>query len=268
VLQHNVCREILIKPGETCTISPINLGQITDLDQIPDAMVYGVEQLIKVHQLNAPYRVSKGLYKSKEEDSQIGLGFIGLANLLAYFGITYKQLADIYRSAYEGEFKTKLDPNAMKFCKRLNKGFQDAAKIAKHWGYKRAFAIAPTASTAFRNVDSQGYTTVPNIQPAKAPTVERVSDAVKDKTIYVYPPNVELMKDVSYDDYYGVACLFQAMMNETGLAHAISFDIIEDWDVKRFNEWFNGPLTSTYYRQLTDYKHLDKSDQFCSACAG
>jgi ribonucleotide reductase alpha subunit len=262
------CREVLIKPGETCTISPINLGQITDLDQIPDAMVYGIEQLIKVHQLNAPYRVSKGLYKSKDEDSQIGLGFIGLANLLAYFGITYKQLADIYRSAYEGEFKTKLDPNAMKFCKRLNKGFQDAAKIAKHWGYKRAFAIAPTASTAFRNVDSQGYTTVPNIQPAKAPTVERVSDAVKDKTIYVYPPNVELMKDVSYDDYYGVACLFQAMMNETGLAHAISFDIIEDWDVKRFNEWFNGPLTSTYYRQLTDYKHLDKSDQFCSACAG
>jgi hypothetical protein len=80
------------------------------------------------------------------------------------------------------------------------------------------------------------------------------------------------------------------MMDQTGLAHAISYNW---WDAKPVNEytlgdWFHSPLVSVYYRWPTDVEASDKSQadvqeseeitefwddedygtEYCEACAG
>ena len=58
----------------------INLGACT-VEEIPEAFVAGMENLIALHSKTGVE--STGEYLTQEEDRQVGLGMLGLANLLA-----------------------------------------------------------------------------------------------------------------------------------------------------------------------------------------
>ena len=95
---------------------------------------------------------------------------------------------------------------------------------------------------------------------------------------YEYPPEVETAFDTEWDIQYRLMKAWQQLMNATGLAHAISFDIWDKQEIDRefIADWLSSPLWTTYYRrQVISQMTQDKSCVFnvvrnpseCLACA-
>ena len=86
----NVCLEVFLESQGTCLLEHINLSAC-EVDELPQAFVDGMTELIELH---AKTNVdASGEYLSPEVDRQVGLGVLGLANLLALEGV-YKEFAD------------------------------------------------------------------------------------------------------------------------------------------------------------------------------
>lgn len=302
-LRHNVCREILIRHGETCNITPVNLGMIESPEDLVPAYMETYEFLKSVHQANAVKDLS--IYKSADEDKQIGVSLVGLANLLANFDVSYKLFAFVFASVLDDPkvkslilgapkdlttrmpnwFTLRVDiwvkarqevnstEESYEECFNLVRNLIEAhiqvARQANVDNYKRVFTIAPGASVAFRYKDSLGYSLSPAIYPPF--DTEEVRESQTNDVIHAfYPDNVEIASKVSYSDIFTIANCFQTLFNLTGKAHAISLDIYPTFNQKWFDLWCASELTSTYYKQRVDegLNVLDKSDPLmCSACA-
>ena len=115
-----------------------------------------MEELAELHAMTGVERT--GEYLPQDMDRQVGLGMLGLANLLALEEVTYAQLAD----ALENKDATQ---QARNIVKALRDGIQSAAAVARMARMDRAFAIAPTASCSYRYTDRAGYTTAPELAP-------------------------------------------------------------------------------------------------------
>ena len=93
----NVCQEILLKSRDTCLLSHINLG-ITEIGNIPTAFKEGMEFLCELYEKTGIDE--SGIYSRK--DNQVGLGVLGLANLLAIEGVTYREFVTALRNRNHG----------------------------------------------------------------------------------------------------------------------------------------------------------------------
>ena len=81
-----MCLEVFLKSRGTCLLQHVNLGACRPED-ISTAFAVGMSELIELH---AKTGVEKtGEYLTQENDRQVGLGLLGLANLLALEEITY-----------------------------------------------------------------------------------------------------------------------------------------------------------------------------------
>ena len=87
----NVCLEVFLKSRGTCLLEHINLAGV-DLDQLPMQFYRGMEELIDLHAKTGVG--DTGEYLTPAVDRQVGLGMIGLANLLSIHGVTYQNFAD------------------------------------------------------------------------------------------------------------------------------------------------------------------------------
>jgi hypothetical protein len=262
-LYSNLCTETLMRSRGTCILGQVNYGSFcyksSDLyREITQGIVFSTKELMKLWSASEKAVQSSDLFLSPAEDKQIGLGGIGLANLLAFHGVKYKTFVK------DLEDRILFKSTHPTLASAIYEGHMQAGKIALAEGFERVFAIAPTASTSYRNQDCQGFTTTPEISPPVAHSITKISrrqttDGFAD---YQYPMNVELAGiDVPYQIYDRLCNAWQQMMNDTGLAHAISYNW---WDVKPVNEetireWFNSPLISTYYRWPTNVDSADKS---------
>ena len=271
------------------------MGQCFRPDHLETMLITGMVDIIGLHQLNAPGKHPTGLFRDAGDDMQVGLGLLGLSNFLALNGFAYARWAMalhyLVEVAHRGIHKlvnfpefpadfqrwiqaeqadgrlehlvelraqnARMWPFLMKFID----GYIKAARIAKQLGYQRAFCIAPTASSSFRHKDFKGNTCVPNIMPPVSRKVERISQTVKDDAGEVYNyGNVEVAKEVSFRMYALNVEAMQMLFNATGLAHSVSFDILEDVD-EDWLEWWNGSaIRATYYRTSIEVDYLDKSD--------
>ena len=204
---------------------------------------------------------STGEYLTQEEDRQVGLGMLGLANLLALQGVTYAQFAEALDFHLYPDADWLVTPEALKIVKALQDGIDAAAAVAHKSNMDRAFAIAPTASCSYRYTDRAGYTTAPELAPPIGRTVDRDSSTFGVET-FDYG-DVETAEQVGWDDYKRTVDGIMEMINRTGLAHGYSFNSWSDivvYDEDFIQEWLRSPQTSLYYSLQVMQNTQDKSD--------
>ncbi len=241
----NVCLEVFLRSRGTCLLEHINLGACTT-EEIPGAFVSGMEELIQLHGKTGVELT--GEYLSQDEDRQVGLGMLGLANLLALEGVTYAQFADALDVHLGETGERTVTPEALKIVKALQAGLDASSAIASHANMDRAFAIAPTASCSYRYTDRAGYTTAPELAPPIGRTVDRDSSTFGVES-FDYG-NVETAEEVGWDAYFRVVNGIMDMVHATGLSHGYSFNSWSDvvvYDEAFIQQWLQSPQTSLYY---------------------
>ena len=254
----NVCLEVFLKSRGTCLLEHINVSACTP-DDLPAAFIAGMEELIELHAKTGVENT--GEYLTQAEDRQVGLGMLGLANLLALEGVTYSQFGEALTAHLypEGDYITT--PEARKIVKELQLGIDSAAALAKRANMDRCFAIAPTASCSYRYKDRAGYTTAPELAPPIGRTVDRDSSTFGVQQ-YDYG-NVETCEDVGWDNYFRVVNGIVQMMQDTGLSHGYSFNSWSDvvqYDEEFIQSWLASPQTSLYYSLQVNQNTQAKDD--------
>jgi hypothetical protein len=204
-----------------------------------------------------------GEYLTPEIDRQVGLGMLGLSNLLRQQGVTYREFGEALMYIVNNEPHERT-PAAV-LAHELHAGIREAAEIAKANNMVRAFAIAPTASCSYRYKDLDGYTTTPEIAPPIARQVDRDSGTFGVQS-FDYGP-VEIASEVGWDDYFKVANGIVRLLSMTGLLHGYSFNSWSDvvtYDEAFIEEWLNSPQTSLYYSLQVMGDVQDKSDAYAA----
>ena len=258
-IRGNVCLEVYLPSRGTCLLQHVNLGQCTH-ETIPDAFVQGMQELCDLHRNTGVGET--GEYLSPDVDKQVGLGLLGLANLLRRYRVTYEQFGRALDQFNAGVESATV---AYTLVKKLNEGLQEATAIALRNGMVRAFAIAPTASCSYRSKDLDGYTCTPEIAPPIARTVDRDSGTFGVQT-YEYG-DVEIASEVGWDNYKRVADGIMSLYSRTGLLHGYSFNWWSDMatmGVTFIEEWLKSPQTSLYYSLQVMGDVQDKSDAYAA----
>ena len=254
----NVCLEVFLRSRGTCLLEHINLGACT-LEELPGAFVAGMEELVELHSKTGVENT--GEYLTQEEDRQVGLGMLGLANLLALEGVTYSQFAEALHEHLWPEGDYIVTPEARKIVKALKQGIDSAAAVARMANMDRAFAIAPTASCSYRYTDRAGYTTAPEIAPPIGRTVDRDSSTFGVQT-FDYG-DVETAEQVGWNAYKRTVDGIVELLHRTGLSHGYSFNSWSDvviYDEKFIQSWLASPQTSLYYSLQVMQNTQDKTD--------
>ena len=263
----NVCLEVFLKSRGTCLLEHINLGGCRPED-IVGAFSTGMAELIELHSKTGVEKT--GEYLSQEDDRQVGLGMLGLANLLALEGVTYSQFGDALNHHLYKDADYLVTPEALKIVKALQEGIDAASDIAKSANMDRAFAIAPTASCSYRYKDRAGYTTAPEIAPPIGRQVDRDSSTFGVEH-YDYG-TVETADQVGWDVYKRVVDGIMEMLMRTNLCHGYSYNTWSDvitYTDHFVDEWLSSPQTSMYYSlqvmqntQAKDDAMIALDDQF------
>jgi len=258
-IRGNVCLEVYLPSRGTCLLQHINLGAC-EFDDIPRAFVEGMSELCSLHSRTAVG--DTGEYLSPEIDRQVGLGMLGLANLLRRYGVTYDQFG---RALEQYNNNESIRSAAYELVSQIASGIEQAATIAREYNMVRAFAIAPTASCSYRSVDLDGYTSTPEIAPPISQTVDRDSGTFGVQT-YNYG-DVEIASKVGWEAYKRVADGIMTLLNSTGLLHGYSFNSWSDsvtYDNAFVEEWLRSPQTSLYYSLQVMSDTQDKSDAYAA----
>ena len=258
-IRGNVCLEVMLPSRGTCLLQHINLGAC-EFDEIPGAFVQGMSELCTLHAKTGVG--DTGEYLPPETDRQVGLGMLGLANLLRRYGITYEQFGIALDQYNAGDV---VRTPAYELVTKFAIGIESAAAMARSHNMVRAFAIAPTASCSYRSKDLDGYTCTPEIAPPVGRTVDRDSGTFGVQT-YEYG-DVEIASEVGWANYKRVADGIMTMLDRTGLLHGYSFNSWSDvvtYDEAFIEEWLQSPQTSLYYSLQVMGDTQDKSDAYAA----
>ena len=258
-IRGNVCLEVYLPSRGTCLLQHINLSAC-EYDDIPRAFAEGMQQLCSLHARTGVG--DTGEYLPAETDRQVGLGMLGLANLLRRYGITYEQFGIALDDYNNG--KVVRTP-AYELVVAIASGVEQAAGIARVHNMVRAFAIAPTASCSYRSKDLDGFTATPEIAPPISRTVDRDSGTFGVQT-YNYG-DVEIASEVGWENYKRVADGIMTLLDRTGLLHGYSFNSWSDvvtYDNAFIEEWLASPQTSLYYSLQVMGDVQDKSSAYAA----
>ena len=258
-IRGNVCLEVYLPSRGTCLLQHINLGACS-FEQIPSAFTKGMQELCELHSRTNVGET--GEYLPSSTDRQVGLGVLGLANLLRRYGVTYEQFGRALDQYDHGEVKATA---AYSLVEQLSHGIRDASLVAHEYGMKRAFAIAPTASCSYRSTDADGYTCTPEIAPPIGRTVDRDSGTFGVQT-YSYG-DVEIASEVGWDNYKRVADGIMRLYQTSGLLHGYSFNWWSDlavMDEDFIEEWLRSPQTSLYYSLQVMGDVQDKTNAYAA----
>ena len=205
---------------------------------------------------------ASGEYLDPSIDKQVGLGVLGLANLLRRYDVTYEQ----FGKALEHVNTERVDNSpASVLANQMRAGIEQAAEVARSHKMVRAFAIAPTASCSYRSNDLDGFTSCPEIAPPIGRTVDRDSGTFGVQT-FDYG-DVEIASEVGWENYKRVADQLMIMLDKTGLLHGYSFNSWSDvvtYDNAFIEEWLKSPQTSLYYSLQVMGDVQDKSDAYAA----
>ena len=255
----NVCLEVYLPSRGTCLLQHINLGSC-DVGNLESAFVDGMTQLCELH---AKTNVdASGEYLSPTIDRQVGLGMLGLANLLRRFRVSYKEFGQGLQDLNRGRLSASA---GYALAEAFRGAVEAAARVARDHDMVRAFAVAPTASCSYRYEDTDGFTTTPEIAPPIARHVDRDSGTFGVES-YDYG-NVEIASEVGWQDYKKVADGIMTLLDNTGLLHGYSFNSWSDmvtYDTAFVEEWLASPQTSLYYSLQVMGDTQDKSNVYAA----
>ena len=258
-IRGNVCLEVYLPSRGTCLLQHVNLSAC-NADDIPYAFVNGMSELCALHPTTGVG--ASGEYLDPSIDKQVGLGVLGLANLLRRYDVTYEQ----FGKALEHVNTERVDNSpASVLANQMRAGIEQAAEVARSHKMVRAFAIAPTASCSYRSTDLDGYTACPEIAPPIGRTVDRDSGTFGVQT-FDYG-DVEIASEVGWENYKRVADQLMIMLDKTGLLHGYSFNSWSDvvtYDNAFIEEWLKSPQTSLYYSLQVMGDVQDKSDAYAA----
>ena len=258
-IRGNVCLEVYLPSRGTCLLQHVNLSAC-NADDIPYAFVNGMSELCALHPTTGVG--ASGEYLDPSIDKQVGLGVLGLANLLRRYDVTYEQ----FGKALEHVNTERVDNSpASVLANQMRAGIEQAAEVARSHKMVRAFAIAPTASCSYRSNDLDGYTACPEIAPPIGRTVDRDSGTFGVQT-FDYG-DVEIASEVGWENYKRVADQLMIMLDKTGLLHGYSFNSWSDvvtYDNAFIEEWLKSPQTSLYYSLQVMGDVQDKSDAYAA----
>ena len=258
-IRGNVCLEVYLPSRGTCLLQHVNLGAC-EFDDIPRAFSEGMQELCTLHGRTGVG--DSGEYLPSDTDRQVGLGMLGLANLLRRYGVTYDQFGRALEQYNNGEI---IRSPAFELVSQIASGVELAGGIARRNSMVRAFAIAPTASCSYRSKDLDGFTATPEIAPPISRTVDRDSGTFGVQT-YNYG-DVEIASEVGWEAYKRVADGIMTLLNETGLLHGYSFNSWSDmvtYDEAFIEEWLESPQTSLYYSLQVMGDVQDKSSAYAA----
>ena len=258
-IRGNVCLEVYLPSRGTCLLQHVNLGACT-YEDIPSAYRLGMSQLCDLHGRTGVGQT--GEYLDPSVDRQVGLGVLGLANLLRRYNVSYEQFGRALKQYNSGTPKATV---AYELVARIAQGIEEASEIARENGMVRAFAIAPTASCSYRSVDNDGFTCAPEIAPPIARTVDRDSGTFGVQT-YDYG-EVEIASEVGWDNYKAVADGLIQLYQSSGLLHGYSFNWWSDMTIMNedfIEEWLRSPQTSLYYSLQVMGDVQDKSNAYAA----
>ena len=256
----NVCLEVYLPSRGTCLLQHVNLGACT-ISDIPAAFFKGMSELCDLHGRTGVG--GTGEYLSPDQDRQVGLGMLGLSNLLRRYKVSYNDFGNALQAINLG--LSTPGSKSIEIAQALKDGIDLASEVATNNNMVRAFAIAPTASCSYKSQDLDGYTCTPEIAPPIAKTVDRDSGTFGVQT-YEYG-DVEIASEVGWNAYRTVADELMIMLNNTGLLHGYSFnswsDVVE-YDNLFVEEWLASPQTSLYYSLQVMGDVQDKSDAYAA----
>jgi hypothetical protein len=258
-IRGNVCLEVYLPSRGTCLLQHVNLGGCS-YEDIPSAYCEGMSQLCDLHGRTGVGET--GEYLPSSTDRQVGLGVLGLANILRRYNVSYEQFGRALEQYNTGNVKTTV---AYELVSQIAKGIQESSNIARKNNMVRAFAIAPTASCSYRSQDADGFTCTPEIAPPIARTVDRDSGTFGVQT-YDYG-DVEIASEVGWDNYKAVADGMIELYQSSGLLHGYSFNWWSDLAVMNddfIEEWLRSPQTSLYYSLQVMGDVQDKSDAYAA----
>ena len=256
----NVCLEVYLPSRGTCLLQHVNLGACS-IGNIQEGFVTAMSELCDLHARTGVGE--SGEYLASSLDRQVGLGMLGLANLLRRYKVTYEEFGEALDRINFG--LTPQEGTAAKLAFGLKRGILAASDVAREHGMDRAFAIAPTASCSYNSKDLDGFTACPEIAPPIARSVDRDSGTF-GVTSYNYG-EVEIASEVGWDAYKRVADGIMTMLNKTGLLHGYSFNSWSDvvtYDNAFVEEWLDSPQTSLYYSLQVMGDTQDKSSAFAA----
>ena len=260
-IRGNVCLEVYLPSRGTCLLQHVNLAAC-DVEDIAPAFVKGMSELCSLHSRTGVGE--SGEYLPPEIDRQVGLGMLGLANLLRRYGITYQQFGDALEIINSGDQIKEFTP-ATTLALEFLSGVAQAASIARVNNMDRAFAIAPTASCSYRYKDPDGFTATAEIAPPIARQVDRDSGTFGVQS-YDYGP-VEIASEVGWDAYKKVADGIMRMLDKTGLLHGYSFNSWSDvitYDEAFIEDWLASDQTSLYYSLQVMGDTQDKTSAYAA----
>ena len=258
-IRSNVCLEVYLPSRGTCLLQHVNLGACR-IGDIRKGVRLGMSELCALHGTTGVGQ--SGEYLSPENDRQVGLGVLGLANFLANNNITYAQFGEALEAVNEGR---SYEGYAGMAARELYLGVLEAADIARKNNMERAFAIAPTASCSYRSRDIHGFTCTPEIAPPIGRTVDRDSGEFGVETVEY--GDVEIASEVGWEKYKKVADQIMIMLDRTHLLHGYSFNSWSDmvtYDGAFIEEWLNSPQTSLYYSLQVMGDTQDKTDAYAA----
>ena len=257
----NVCLEVYLPSRGTCLLQHVNLGACS-IEDLGEAFFNGMSQLCDLHGRTGVGE--SGEYLPSDTDRQVGLGMLGLANLLRRYKVTYQEFGEALEQLNKS-LAGMSNPTAWSLAFHLRAGINQAAQVAKWNKMDRAFCIAPTASCSYRSTDKDGYTATPEIAPPISRKVDRDSGTFGVES-YDYG-DVEIASEVGWDAYKKVADNIMIMLNNTGLLHGYSFNSWSDvvtYDNAFIDEWLASPQTSLYYSLQVMSDTQNKTDVYAA----
>ena len=267
-LYPNVCNEIRQPHKGVCTLAAIKLHEMADLNvgEFADAFAQCAQNLIDfLPQIKQLATDNPDLFVY---EPQVGLGFVGMANFIAKLGTTYQEVVEAYDGSSDNDA-------ANRFWKLMRNGIMAGSIMQRENGVSRMWTAQPTAHTALRLTDSDGYAVAPELSPvikgvrAKSDGMVRVhrkstTDETFDKTL-TYAPGVQCQEDVDYETYRKFCNqLMDVMIQCTGSeARVHTFSHLYyggKFTADDFATFMDSNLLSLYYRIEPTLSQRDKTE--------